>query len=136
SAVAVATGAVVPRGASAVVMVEHTDVRSGHLMLTRPAAPGAHVTFAGTDIGRGETVLFRGTLLTSRETGVLAALGIDRVAVVRRTRVGIISTGEELRDPGEALPTGCVYDSNATVLADAVLELGCEQDIFGIVLGF
>src|SRR5262245_64212856 len=79
SAVAVATGAVVPRGASAVVMVEYTDVRAGRLVLARPAVPGANITFAGTDIGRGETVLFRGTLLTSRETGVLAALGIDRV---------------------------------------------------------
>jgi putative molybdopterin biosynthesis protein len=133
SAVAVATGAVVPRGASAVVMIEHTDLRDGRLILTRPAAPGANVTFAGTDIGRGETVLFRGTVLTSRETGVLAALGLDRVAVVRRPRVGIISTGDELRTPGEVLPTGCVYDSNATVLADAVRELGCEPVAFGIV---
>src|SRR5205823_2610115 len=81
-----------PRGATAVVSGAPTDVRGGRLVPTRPAAPGAHVTFAGTDIGRGETVLFRGTLLTSRETGVLAALGIDRVAVVRRPRVGIIST--------------------------------------------
>src|SRR5262245_4074730 len=71
SAVAVATGAVVPRGASAVVMIEHTDARDGRLVLTRPVVPGANVTFAGTDIGRGETVLFRGSLLTSRETGVL-----------------------------------------------------------------
>src|SRR5581483_11130582 len=66
-AVAVATGAVVPRGASAVVMVEHTDAHGGRLTLTRPAAPGANVSSAGSDIGRGETVLYRGTLLTSRE---------------------------------------------------------------------
>jgi putative molybdopterin biosynthesis protein len=132
-AVAVATGAVVPRGASAVVMVEHTDVRDGRLVLTRPAAPGANVTFAGTDIGRGETVLYRGTVLTSRETGVVAALGVDRVGVVRRPRVGIISTGDEVRPPGEALPVGCVYDSNAAVLADAVRELGGEPVRFGVV---
>jgi putative molybdopterin biosynthesis protein len=132
-AVAVATGAVVPRGASAVVMIEHTDVRDGRLVLARPAAPGANVTFAGTDIGRGETVLFRGCVLTARETGVLAALGIARVAVVRRPRVGIVSTGDELRAPGDPLPTGCIYDSNATVLADAVRELGCEPVPFGIV---
>jgi putative molybdopterin biosynthesis protein len=134
SAVAVATGAVVPRGASAVAMVEYTDLRDGRLVLTRPATPGANITFAGTDIGRGETVLFRGTVLTSRETGVLAALGIDRVAVVRRPRVGVISTGDELRAPGKPpLPVGCVYDSNGTVLADAVRELGCEPVPFGIV---
>jgi putative molybdopterin biosynthesis protein len=133
SAVAVATGAVVPRGASAIVMVEHTELRDGRLVLTRPAAPGANITFAGTDIGRGETVLFRGTVLTSRETGVLAALGIDRADVVRRPLVAVISTGGELRAPGEPLPAGCVYDSNATVLADAVRELGCVPLPFGIV---
>lgn len=133
SAVSVATGAVVPRGASAVVMIEHTDIRDGRLVLTRPAVPGANITFAGTDIGRGETVLFRGTVLTSRETGVLAALGTDLVAIVRRPRVGIISTGDELREPGEPLQVGCVYDSNAAVLADAVRELGGEPVTFGIV---
>ncbi len=125
-AVYVATGAVVPRGASAVVMVEHTDAHGGRLTLTRPAAPGANVSSAGSDIGRGETVLYRGTLLTSRETGVLAALGLDAVRVVRRPRVAILSTGNELRAPGEPLPPGCVYDSNSRVLADAVRELGCE----------
>jgi len=133
TAVAVATGAVVPRGASAVVMIEHTDMRDGRLLLTRPVVPGANVTFAGTDIGRGETVLWRGTILTARETGVLAALGIASTSVVRRPSVGIISTGDELRKPGDPLPVGCVYDSNATVLADAVRELGCEPVHFGIV---
>ena len=78
-------------------------------------------------------VLFCGTLFTSRETGVLAALGIDRVVVVRRPRVGIISTGDELRSPGDTLPVGCVYDSNATVLADCVREIGGEPVPFGIV---
>lgn len=133
SATAVATGAVVPRGASAIVMVEHTEVRAGRLVLTRPAAPGADVTWAGTDIGRGETVHYRGTVLTSRETGVLAALGIDRVAVVRRPRVAILSTGGELQSPGEEPRPGCVFDSNQTVLADAVRELGGEPVPLGIV---
>ncbi len=132
-AIAVATGAVVPRGASAVVMVEHPEVRDGRLVLSRPAAPGANITFAGADIGRGEAVLFRGTVLTSRETGVLAALGIDRVAVVRRPRVGILSTGDELQPPGEPPRPGCVFDSNTTVVADAVRELGGEAVPFGIV---
>src|SRR5262249_8551462 len=86
-----------------------------------------------TGTGRGETVFYRGTVLTPRETGVLAALGIDRVSVVRKPVVGIISTGDEIRAPGESLPAGCVYDSNATVLADAVWELGGEPRHFGIV---
>ncbi|MFO0849749.1 MAG: substrate-binding domain-containing protein [Gemmataceae bacterium] len=129
----VATGAMIPRGASAVVMVEHTDVRDGRLVLTRPAAPGANVTWAGTDIGRGETVLHRGSVLTSRETGVLAALGLDRVAVVRRPKVAILSTGDEVQPPGEPPRPGCVFDSNQTVLADAVRELGGEPVCCGIV---
>src|SRR5437879_4019351 len=87
----IATGAVVPRGADAVVMVEYTDTDDEQLIVRRPVTPGANLTFAGTDIGRGETVLRVGDLLTSRETGVLAALGIDHVPVVRRPRVAIVS---------------------------------------------
>src|SRR5205823_1059042 len=80
-----------------------------------------------------ETVLRRGELLTSRETGVLAALGVARVRVVRRPRVAIVSTGDELIAPGEPMRPGLIYDSNATILADAVRELGGEPVPFGIV---
>ena len=133
TATAIATGAVLPRGADAVVMIEYTDATADEVWIRRPVAPGAHVTFAGTDIGRGETVLRRGEPLTARETGVLAALGLDRVAVVRRPRVAIVSTGDELVPPGAELAAGQIYDSNATVLADAVRELGGEPVSFGIV---
>jgi putative molybdopterin biosynthesis protein len=134
TATSIATGAVVPRGADAVVMVEHTDIGpDGQLLLRRPAAPGANITFAGTDIGRDEVVLRRGELLTARETGVLAALGIASLAVIRRPRVAILSTGDELVAPGHPLRPGFVYDSNATVLADAVRELGGEPVSLGIV---
>jgi putative molybdopterin biosynthesis protein len=133
TATAIATGGAVPRGADAVVMVEYTDAEGGRLTVRRPAVPGANITFAGTDIGRGETVLRRGELLTSRETGVLAALGLPRVAVVRRPRVAVLSTGDELVAPGGAMRPGLVFDSNATVLADAVRELGGEPVPCGIV---
>jgi putative molybdopterin biosynthesis protein len=133
TALAIATGAVIPRGADAVVMIEHTDADAGQLVVRRPVTPGANVTFAGTDIGRGETVLRRGEPLTSRETGVLAALGLDRVSVVRRPRVAILSTGDELVLPGAPLRPGQIYDSNATILADAVRELGGEPVVLGIV---
>jgi putative molybdopterin biosynthesis protein len=133
TAVTVATGAVIPRGAEAVVMVEYTDMVGEQLVIRRPVAPGANVTFAGTDIGRDETVLRRGELLTSRETGVLAALGLASVPVFRRPRVAIVSTGDELIAPGAAIRPGLVYDSNATILADAVRELGGEPLSFGIV---
>jgi putative molybdopterin biosynthesis protein len=133
TAVATATGAMLPRGADAVVMVEHTDTAGQTLVVRRPVTPGANITFAGTDIGRGETVLWAGDLLTSRETGVLAALGIATVPVVRRPRVGILSTGDEIIPPGAAMRPGLVYDSNAAVLADAVRELGGEPVPLGIV---
>lgn len=132
-ATALATGAVVPRGADAVVMVEYTDGQGSELTLRRPVAPGANITFAGTDIGRGETVLRRGECLTCRETGVLAALGLARCSFVRRPRVAIASTGDELIPPGAAPRPGLVFDSNATVLADAVRELGGEPVPHGIV---
>src|SRR5205823_6702460 len=80
-----------------------------------------------------ETVLRRGELLTSRETGVLAALGVTAVSVVRRPRVAIVSTGNEIIAPGRPMRPGLVYDSNATILADAVRELGGEPVPFGIV---
>jgi putative molybdopterin biosynthesis protein len=133
TAISIATGAVIPRGADAVVMVEQTCIRSDVLLVRRPVAPGANISFAGTDIGRGETVLRRGEWLTSRETGVLAALGLAQVSVVRRPRVAIVSSGDELIAPGASMKPGLVFDSNATILADAVHELGGEPVPFGIV---
>jgi len=128
----IATGAMVPRGADAVVMVEQTEVCDGEVRISRPVAPGANVSFAGTDMGRGEIVLRRGQTLTSRDTGVLAALGLNAVTVVRRPRVAILSTGNELIPPGTPPRPGAVYDSNAVILADAVRELGCEPVSLGI----
>lgn len=127
-----ATGAMLPRGADAVVMIEQTDDSANGVLVRRPVTPGANVSYAGTDIGCGETVLRRGELLTSRETGVLAALGLVSVDVVRRPRVAILSTGDELIPPGQPMRPGLVFDSNATILADAVRELGCEPILLGI----
>jgi len=120
-----------PRGADAVVPVEFTDVEGGQVLVRRARVPGAAVSFAGTDIGCGETVLFRGARLTSRETGVLAAIGCRDVHVVRRPRVAILSTGDEIVQPGEMLRPGLVYDSNGRILADAVAELGGEPSFLG-----
>lgn len=128
----IATGAMIPRGADAVVMVEQTQMRGGEVWIQRPVPPGANVSYAGTDIGRGEVVLRRGQVLRSRETGVLAAIGLNEINVVRRPKVAILSTGNELICPGEAMRPGLVYDSNAVILADAVRELGCEPITLGI----
>ncbi len=133
-ATSIATGGMLPRGADAIVAVEHTDIEDEHVVVVRRAqVPGGAVSYAGTDMGRGETVLFSGTRLTSRETGVLAAIGVERVSVVRRPRVAVISTGDEIIAPGEAMRPGLVFDSNGRILSDAVRELGADPVFMGAV---
>jgi putative molybdopterin biosynthesis protein len=132
TAVEIATGGMIPRGADAVVMVEYTEIDGRDLRIARAVTPGSGVSFAGTDITSGETVLRRGELLTSRDTGVLAAIGVATVDVWRKPVVAILSTGDEIIAPGEPMQPAKVYDSNAQVLADAVRELGGEPTRFGI----
>ncbi|HEX7925974.1 MAG TPA: molybdopterin biosynthesis protein [bacterium] len=129
----IATGGVMPRGADAVVMIENTLPRGDSILVHRAVVPGSAVSFAGTDISGGETVLHRGTRLTSRETGVLAATGHDTVPVFRKPRVAILSTGDEIIAPGAPMAMGKIFDSNATIIADAVRELGGEPVRYGIV---
>src|SRR5688572_2939817 len=147
-AVAIATGGMVPRGADAVVMIEHADIavsgfsrtgagpaEAGHYVnISRAVSAGSGVSFAGTDITAGETVLRRGTILTSRDTGVLAAIGVASVDVWRKPVVAILSTGDEIIPPGQPMQPARIYDSNAQVLADAVRELGGEPRRLGIVI--
>jgi putative molybdopterin biosynthesis protein len=132
-AAAIATGGMMPRGADAVVMVEYADARRGVLRVARAVTAGSGVSFAGTDITAGETVLRQGQLLTSRDTGVLAAIGVAEVEVWRKPIVAILSTGDEIIAPGAPMQPARVYDSNAQVLADAVREAGGEPARLGIV---
>lgn len=132
TALSIATGGMIPRGADAVVMVEYTDTRGLELRIAKAVTAGSGVSFAGTDITAGETVLRRGQLLTSRDTGVLAAIGVAAVEVWRKPIVAILSTGDEIIAPGEPMQPAKVYDSNAQVLADAVRELGGEPRRLGI----
>jgi len=135
SATTIATGGVVPRGADAVVMIEHTDlVEDGAapgIDLRRTAAPGQFVSYAGSDIARGELVLRRGARIGSREIGMLAACGVAEVDVVRRPKVAVLSTGDELTAPGRPLKPAAVYDSNGAIVAAAVAEVGGEPVAFG-----
>jgi len=135
TATAIATGGVIPRGADAVVMIEQTELMEGDavpsIALRRAAAPGQFISYAGSDIARGETLLRRGTRIGSREVGMLAACGLSSVEVVRRPRVGVLSTGDELIEPGRLLPPGGVYDSNGAIIAAAVAEAGGEAVPFG-----
>jgi len=132
-AAAIATGGMMPRGADAVVMVEYAEARSGTLRIARAVTAGSGVSFAGTDITAGETVLRQGQFLTSRDTGVLAAIGVFEVDVWRRPVVAVLSTGDEIIPPGQPMEPARVYDSNAQVLADAIREAGGEPARLGIV---
>jgi putative molybdopterin biosynthesis protein len=132
-AMAIPTGGVVPRGADAVVMVEHTGLDGADVLVTKAVTPGRFITFAGTDVAHGEVILRAREILTSRETGILAAMGIAEVSVVRRPRVAILSTGDEIIAPGSPIQPGQVFDSNAVMVADAVRECGGEPLLLGIV---
>jgi putative molybdopterin biosynthesis protein len=129
----IATGGMLPRGADAVLMVEHSVIKNGQVLVYRSIHSGFGVAYAGTDITAGEMVLRQGRVLTSRETGVLAAIGEATIPVVQKPKVAIISTGDEIIAPGEPMEAAMVYDSNAHILADAVRECGGEPIYQGIV---
>ncbi|MFC4357317.1 molybdopterin biosynthesis protein [Halobium salinum] len=134
SCVEISTGAVMPEGADAVVMVERTDERDeGERIAFRTSvAPGDHVMLAGADIAAGGRALGPGTLLTPREIGLLSALGVDEVPVRGRPTVGIVSTGDELVRPGDELDSeaGQIYDVNSTTVAAGVEEAGGEAVLY------
>jgi len=132
--VEVSTGAVVPDGADAVVMVERTaEVESGERIEVRTAvAPGEDVMVAGADVAAGERALGPGTRLTSREIGLLSALGVAEVPVRTKPRVGIVSTGDELVRPGDPLDSsrGEIHDVNTYTIAAGVEEAGGEAVLY------
>jgi putative molybdopterin biosynthesis protein len=135
TATAIATGGVIPRGADAVVMIEQTELIEDEAVpaidVRRAVAAGQFVSYAGSDIARGETLLHEGTRIGSREIGMLAACGLAEIDVVRRPRVAVLSTGDELVALGEPLRPGGVYDSNGAIIAAAVSEAGGEPVPFG-----
>ncbi len=137
SCVEISTGAVIPPGADAVVVVERTseiDTETGTtaVELRTAVAPGENIMFAGADIAAGARALGPGTRVTPREIGLLSALGVDRVPVCCRPRVGIISTGDELVPPGESLDSerGEIYDVNTNTIAAGVEAAGGEAVVY------
>ena len=122
----IATGGPVPRGADAVVMIEHTNPGEDRsIAVHRAISPGQNIAFAGSDIARGQTVLHKGTVISALEIGMLAAIGKASATVWRRPRVAVLSTGSELVEPGQALPPAAVYDSNGPIIAAALEENNC-----------
>jgi putative molybdopterin biosynthesis protein len=132
-ALEIATGAPMPKGADAVVMVEYTKRNEAEVLIYRPVSPGENVTGAGSDIMTGELLLRKSQRITPREIGLLAAAGIARVPVFQKPRVAIFSSGNELVKPGDSLGFAKIYDVNGPAVAASVAKCGGEPHFLGIL---
>lgn len=128
-AIWVATGSMIPPGADAVVNVERTEVTAGRLRIVGPVPPGDNIVTRAADLAQGDVVLRPGRRLRPQDVAVLASLGYPTVEVVRRPRVAILLTGDELRAPGQPLAPGQIYNSNGYALAAQALRLGGQPHI-------
>ncbi|MEM2660613.1 MAG: molybdopterin biosynthesis protein [Nitrososphaeria archaeon] len=129
----IATGAPIPKGADAVVMVEYTKEVGGKVYVYRPVVPGENISQAGSDYVIGDIFLKKGTLLTGREIASLAALGYNKVPVYKKPRVALFSSGNELILPGNPLEPGKIYDANGPAIFSMVKECGGEPKFMGIL---
>ena len=126
------TGNTVPEGATAVVMLEHTRKLKNGIEMVKPVTPGENISRKGEDIKKGEIALEAGTRISAYHVGLLAALGIAKVDVVRKPRIAIISTGNELVELGKGLSPSQVINTNRFVLSGLCQELGAEPEYLGI----
>lgn len=131
-AVRIMTGAPVPEGADTVVRFERTQVEGGTVVLMDPPSPGANVRQAGEDVRRGEAVLEPGKLLRPQEIGMLAALGQLKVDVIRRPRVGILGTGDEVVPPDQEPGPSQIRDANSYTVAAQVRRYGAVPLLLGV----
>lgn len=129
--VEVATGATMPRGADAVVMVERTEAHGDAIRVLAPVDPGRNVSRRGEDIRRGTVVVRSGDVLTPGRIGALAAVGEVQVRVYGRPKVAILTTGDEVVRPGTRIRPGQVYDINSQTLATLVRDHGGEAVLRG-----
>jgi molybdenum cofactor synthesis domain-containing protein len=129
----IVTGAPLPEGADAVVMVEDTDREAAELRVYRAVTKDGNVMKRGSDIEKGETALKAGQVLGASEIGVLAALGLTTAKVFKVPLIAVLSTGGEITEPGKRLLAGKIYDINAYSLSTAVRESGGKPVYLGVV---
>ena len=130
TAIEIATGAPMPQGADAVVMVEETEKAGTDVRVLTPVYPRQNVGRQGADIVVGQTVIARGWVLNPSRIGAIAALGVGDVEVYAKPTVAILSTGNEIADPGEELRPGQIYDVNKFTLSTIIQEHGSVPSPF------
>jgi molybdopterin molybdotransferase len=133
TAIKIMTGARLPAGADAVIQVEWTDGGAGQVKIYRPVRPGAAIRYAGGDAAAGETLLTAGTRLRPMQIAVAASAGRKAVTVRPRPRIVVLSTGDELTEPGTHLEAGRIWDSNSYMLAAAARQAGAAASRRSVV---
>lgn len=130
----ISTGGMLPKGADSVVMVEHTEqMIDGTCLVFKAVSPFQNVTKTGDDVKKGQTVIKKGTRITSKHIGILCALGITEAECVRKIKIGIISSGDEIVPVHENVPMGKIRDINSHFLASLMKENGYDAYEYGIV---
>jgi len=132
TAAEIMTGAPIPEGADAVVMLEDAERKNGEVYVYVAAARDGNIMKAGADIKKGEVVARKGQLLTAREIGAIAAVGRAKVKVYKVPKVAVLSTGAEVTEPGKPLAPAKIYDINAYSLSAAVQESGGKPVYLGV----
>jgi len=132
TAIAIATGAKMPKGADSVAMVEITSADSNWVQIFKQIEFGKNVARIGEDVRKGQVLIKKGTLLTSQDIAIMSSVGVSKIAVYRRPRVAIFSTGNELVEPGSRLTESSIYESNRYMLSSLVKESGGEVVDLGI----
>lgn len=126
------TGAAVPKGADMVLKVELTEERGGY-MYPKGREGVKNICYLGEDIKKGELVLSKGIKVNASSIGVIASMGIDKVSVYKRAKIGLVTTGTEIVEPGNELKEGQIYNSNAYSIFTQLKETGAEVEYYGIV---
>ncbi|MBC3765281.1 molybdopterin molybdotransferase MoeA [Neptunicella marina] len=134
-AIRITTGGVIPEGADAVIMQENTELNDNEVRILDKVKPGDNIRCAGEDIKQGDRILEAGTLLSAAHIALMASVGIAHLEVVRKAKVAIMATGDELVMPGKPLPTGSIYESNRyallgklSIMPVDVIDLGIIKD--------
>jgi molybdopterin molybdotransferase len=132
NAVAIATGARLPEGADAVAMIEYTKLENDAVKIFMEIEKWKHIALKGNDVKHGQTLLKKGTWLTSQDVGLIASVGVSKIPVFKKPQVAVFATGNELIEPGSKLGNTCIFESNRYMISSMVREFGGKVIDFGI----